>query len=61
MAHIAIEFKALHQIPHIVGVVDGSHIPIVAPSIHAPDYYNCTDFHLVLLQGVVTSMCTFWD
>lgn len=61
MAHISTEFEALHQIPHIVGAVDGSHIPIVAPSIHAPDYYNRKGFHSVLLQGVVTSRCIFWD
>ena len=61
MAHIAIEFEALHQIPHIVGAVDGSHIPIVAPSIHAADYYNRKGFHSVLLQGVVMSQCIFWD
>jgi hypothetical protein len=61
MVHTATEFEVLHQIPHIVGVVNGSHIPIVAPSIYAPDYYNCKGFHSVLLQGVVTSKCIFKD
>lgn len=55
------EFQDLQQIPYVVGAVDGSHIPIVAPKLHAPDYYNRKGFHSVLLQGVVTSRCVFWD
>jgi hypothetical protein len=56
---LAEEFQRIHQIPYVVGVVDGSHIPIVAPRLHAADYYNCKGFHSVLLQGVVSSKCFF--
>ena len=40
MKRYALEFQDLQQIPYVVGVVDGSHIPIIAPRLHAPDYYN---------------------
>ena len=61
MKRYAQEFQDLHQIPYVVGAVDGSHIPIVAPRLHAPDYYNRKGFHSVLLQGVVSAKCLFWD
>ena len=55
------EFQSMHHIPYVVGVVHGSHIPIVAPRLHAADYYNGKGFHSILLQGVVLSKCLFWD
>ena len=61
MKRYAQEFQDLHQIPYVVGAVDGSHIPIVAPRLYAPDYYNRKGFHSVLLQGVVSAKCLFWD
>ena len=61
MEKYASEFESLHGIPFVVGAVDGSHIPIVAPRFHAADYYNRKGFHSVLLQGVVSSKCLFWD
>ena len=51
------EFEDLHDIPYVVGAVDGSHIPIVAPRLHAPDYYNRKRFHSIFLQGVVSAKC----
>ena len=61
MREIALDFERLHGIPNVVGAIDGSHIPIVAPHLHAADYFNRKGFHSVLLQGVVTSDCIFWD
>ena len=61
METFAREFENLHGIPYVVGAVDGSHIPIVAPRFHAADYYNRKGFHSILLQGVVSSKCMFWD
>ena len=55
------EFENIHGIPYVVGAVDGSHIPIVAPRLHAADYYNRKGFHSILLQGVVSSKCMFWN
>ena len=61
MDKYAEEFESLHNIPYVVGAVDGSHIPIVAPRLHAGDYYNRKGFYSVLLQAVVSSKCLFWD
>ena len=55
------EFQDIHNIPYMVGAMDGSHISIVAPRLHAADYYNRKGFHSILLQGVVSSKCLFWD
>jgi hypothetical protein len=56
---IAKDFHSFHRIPYVV--VDGSHVLIIVPCVHARDYYNQMGFYLVLLQGVVTSKCVFWD
>ena len=61
MEKYAQEFQDLHQIPYMVGAINGSHIPIVASQLHAPDYYNRKGFHSILLQGVVSAKCLFWD
>ena len=61
MDKFAQEFQNLHNIPYVVGVVDGSHIPIIAPRLHAANYYNQKGFHSILLQGVVYWKCLFWD
>ena len=61
MEKIAREFENLQDIPYVVGTFDGSLIPIVAPRFHAADYYNRKGFHSILLQGVVSSKCMFWD
>ena len=49
MDKFAMEFENIHRIPYVVGTVDGSHIPIVAPRLHAADYYNRKGFHSILL------------
>ena len=61
MEKFAHEFFGIHQIPYVVGAVDGSHIPIVAPGLHAANYYNRKGFQSILLQSVVSSKCLFWD
>ena len=33
-------FRDICGLPRIGGAVDGTHIPIVAPSVHPQDYYN---------------------
>jgi len=43
------EFQSLHNIPYVVGAIDGSHISIIAPRLHAVDYYNHKGFHSILL------------
>jgi hypothetical protein len=61
MKKYAEEFENLQQISYVVGAVDGSHIPIVAPRLHAADYYNRKGFYSVLIQKVVSSKCLFWN
>ena len=61
MVRYAHEFQDLQQIPYVVGTVDGSHISIVTSRLHAADYYNRKRFHSILLQGVVSAKCVFWD
>ena len=60
MDRYAQEFQDIHQISYVVRAVDGSHIPIVAPRLHAADYYNRKGFHSILLQGLVSAKCLFW-
>ena len=61
MKKIIAEFEALHGIPLIIGAIDDSHIPIIAP-IHDPVSYYCRKgFYSCLLQGVVDSKYKFWD
>jgi len=38
--------------PNIIGAIDGSHIPIEAPSDNPNAYYNRKKFHSIILQGV---------
>jgi hypothetical protein len=58
---MANEFEKLQNIPYVFGVVYGSHIPIIAPSIDQASYYCRNVFYLVLLQGVIDAKCKFWD
>lgn len=54
-------FMSYTRFPTSLGTVDGSHISIVAPMLHATDYYNRKGFHSIMLQVVVCSKCLFWD
>ena len=58
---LAQEFEAFYGIPHIIGAIDGSHIPILALIIKGEDYYYRKSFHLALLQGIVDTKCVFLD
>ena len=46
---MASEFKELRGIPYIIGAVDGSHIPIIAPEVDPRSYYCCKRFYSTLL------------
>jgi hypothetical protein len=61
MEKFAGEFENLKRIPYVVGTVDGLHIPIVVPRFHTANYYNRKKIHSILLQGVISSKCMFWD
>ena len=54
-------FRAKQLFPNCIGVIDGSHIYVAAPSktIVAADHRNINKSFFILLQGVVDSKCYF--
>jgi hypothetical protein len=42
---IAAEFEELRGLPYVIGAVDGSHIPIIAPPIDPTSYYCRKGFY----------------
>ena len=52
-------FQEISSFSQVVGAIDGSHIPIIAPKNDANDYYNRKQFHSIVLQGVADAdVCT---
>lgn len=45
-------FQEISCFPQVVGAIDRSHIPIIAPQNYSNDYYNRKQFHSAVLQGV---------
>jgi len=54
-------FYARTGIPGIIGALDGSHIPVRAPTRFAQSYYNRKGWHSVVLQAVVDCRGYFMD
>lgn len=54
-------FKKLSNIPNVIGVIDGSYIPIKAPKDHPEVYINRKCFHAITLQGICDSSLKFID
>ena len=53
-----IGYSQVSEFQGVIGAIDGSHIPIKAPSKHAPAYYNRKQFHsLVLLACCDANNC----
>lgn len=48
-------------LPQVGGAIDGSHIPIKAPTDEPDAYYNRKGFHSIVLQAVVDCFLTFTD
>uniref|UniRef100_A0A8C1S5R1 DDE Tnp4 domain-containing protein n=1 Tax=Cyprinus carpio TaxID=7962 RepID=A0A8C1S5R1_CYPCA len=48
-------------LPHCIGAIDGSHIPIIAPEEYHCDYFNHKCWHSIILQGVVDAKGLFWN
>lgn len=48
-------------LPHCVGAIDGSHIPVLAPQEYHCDYFNRKGWHSIILQGVVDGKGLFWN
>jgi hypothetical protein len=54
-------YKELRGFDGVIGMIDGSHIPIQKPEIRGVDYYNRKDFYSVILQAVVREDLRFTD
>lgn len=54
-------FKEKSGFPMCAGALDGTHIPIIAPSSFHTDYYNRKGWYSVLLQGLVDHQYMFRD
>ena len=54
-------FEKTWGLPQCVGAIDGSHIPIAAPTINHTDYYNRKGWYSVVVQGVVDYHYQFTD
>ncbi|XP_078581876.1 uncharacterized protein LOC144865182 [Branchiostoma floridae x Branchiostoma japonicum] len=52
-------FMEKWQFPQCAGAVDGSHIPINAPTKDPTDFFNRKGYHSVILQGVVDHLYRF--
>lgn len=50
---IAALYEESKGFPGVVGMIDGTHIPIRRPPERGIDYYNRKDYYSVVLQGVV--------
>jgi hypothetical protein len=58
---IIVDFKTLHEIPYILGAINGSHIPIVEPKVDPKSCYFLKGLYFTLIQGIVNAKCSFWD
>jgi hypothetical protein len=56
---ITISFESLHGIPYILGAIDSSHVPIIAPKVNPKLYYCRNGFYSTLIQGVVNAKFSF--
>lgn len=50
---IARQFQEMHNIPQIMGLIDGTHIPILPPSDGYKDFVNRKGWPSYVLQAVV--------
>ena len=55
------DFENRTGFPQVVGVIDGTHIPILKPDHSPSDYYNRKGFYSIIMQAVVDSNGLFLD
>ncbi|CAJ1071691.1 uncharacterized protein LOC127630384 isoform X2 [Xyrichtys novacula] len=58
-SEIATRFEAAHFIPQIMGLIDGTHIPILPPSDGFKDFVNRKGWTSYVLQAVVDDRCWY--
>lgn len=61
LVEMADVFETRWRVPQCVGVIDGSHIPIIAPEEYPNGYINKKGWHSIVLQAVVDANGLFWD
>ncbi|XP_066589412.1 putative nuclease HARBI1 [Prorops nasuta] len=54
-------FAAMNNFPGVVGIIDGTHIPISAPAEYSNSYINRKGFHSIQLQGICDHEMRFID
>ena len=54
-------FETRWGFPHCAGAVDGTHIPIIAPTTDHCDYFNRKGWHSLIMQAVVDDRYMFID
>ena len=54
-------FEERWDFPQCFGAIDGSHIPIIAPTHSPTDYYNRKGFHSIVLQALVDHQYRFFN
>ena len=57
IAQLKNEFYQVARFPGVIGCIDGSHIPIIAPSKFEYGYVNRKGFHSINIQGI----CEYCD
>ena len=60
-AAIAQSFVTKNNFPGIIGAIDGSHIPIIAPDEYHENFINRKSFHSIVLQVVCVERMIFRD
>ena len=55
------DFQAISGLPKVISAVDGSHIPMMAPSVNGYDYVNRKQFHSINMQAISDVNLIFQD
>lgn len=55
------DFYAVARFPGVVGAIDGTHIRIIRPSTHEPEFVNRKNFHSINVQIVVDASYRILD
>ena len=55
------DFQAISGLPKVICAVDGSHIPMIAPSVDECAYVNRKQFHSINMQAICDANLIFQD
>ena len=54
-------FEGKWRFPQVIGVVDGTHIPIIKPKESPSDYYNKNGYYSIIMLALVDYRGVFMD